>query len=317
MRLSRRLPIAMPILSHLQPRDCPICGANAASGIPFLDRRIDADRLNEYSFASRKLPEYMRFTLLRCPECDVVYACEAPSESAIGHAYHAAAYDSKQEAIDAAETYERALKRHFTPMTDRRGALEIGTGTGVFLQRMRVHGFTGVVGVEPSRAAVDAADLDIKPCIREELFCAANFEPASLSLISCFMTLEHVAEPAALIRECFHLLRPGGLMVCVVHDWRAWNNRVLGRRSPIIDIEHLQLFSKASVRELYRRSGFVDIECRSFWNRYRVDYWNRLLPTPSFLKRGLAIALRRTGVGHVRVPMNVGNLMVVGHKGGR
>ena len=137
-----------------------------------------------------------------------------------------------------------------------------------------------------------------------------------MSFIGCFMTLEHVAEPAALIRECFQLLRAGGLIACVVHDWRAWNNRVLGRRSPIIDIEHLQLFSKASVRELYRRSGFVDIECRSFWNRYRIGYWNRLLPTPSFLKRGLDIALRGTRVGRLRVPMNVGNLIAIACKAG-
>jgi hypothetical protein len=68
---------------------------------------------------------------------------------------------------------------------------------------------------------------------------------------------------------------------------------------------------------LFHRSGFVDIQCRSFWNCYRMDYWNRLLPTPSFLKRGLEIALRRTGVGNVRVPMNVGNLMVVAHSEGR
>jgi SAM-dependent methyltransferase len=258
----------------------------------------------------------MCFTMLRCPECDVVYACESPSPSTIGHAYLAAAYDSKMEAIDAADTYERALRPYLSSMSDRRGALEIGAGTGAFLQRLRGHGFTGVVGVEPSRLAVDAADADIKPCIREEMFCADHFEAGSMSFIGCFMTLEHVAEPAALIRECFPLLRAGGLIACVVHDWRAWNNRVLGRRSAIIDIEHLQLFSKASVRELYRRSGFVDIECRSFWNRYRVDYWNRLLPTPSFLKRGLEIALRRTRVGRLRVPMKVGNLMAVARKAG-
>ena len=79
----------------------------------------------------------MRFTMLRCPECDVLYACESFSGSAISHAYHAAAYDSKQEAIDAADTYERALMPYFMRMSDRMGALEIGAGTGVFLQRLK------------------------------------------------------------------------------------------------------------------------------------------------------------------------------------
>jgi SAM-dependent methyltransferase len=304
----------MSALSALQRRNCPICGTNARAGIPFLDRHVNPARLGRHSFSSRKLPEYMCFTLLRCPVCDVVYACESPGGAAIDDAYQTSTFDSRQEAIDAAETYERALIPHLTLMTDRRGGLDIGAGTGAFLQRLQAHGFTELIGVEPSRAAVQAADAQIRPFIREEAFQADRFRAGSLSLITCFMTLEHVLEPATLIRDCWRLLRPGGLMASVVHDWRAWNNRLLGRYSPIVDIEHLQLFSKASILELHRRAGFVETQCERLWNRYSVDYWNRLLPTPLFLKRGLASALRKTGIGQVRFAMNVGNLMVVGHR---
>lgn len=300
--------------AKLRARDCPVCRADAGTGVPFFERRIDDARLNEYSFASRKTPEYMCYRLVRCPTCDVVYACEAPSGSDIGQAYHLAAYDSKHEAEDAARTYERTLLPSFASMTDRRGALEIGTGTGVFLQRLRAQGFTEVVGVEPSRAAVEAADVEIKPCIREGLFHQRDFARESMSLVACFMTLEHVDDPAEVVSGAFELLRPGGLVACVVHDWRAWNNRILGRRSPIIDIEHLQLFSKASVTALLTRAGFVDVECRSFRNRYRLEYWNRLLPLPSFMKRASEAALRGTGIGRLRIGLDVGNLMVVARK---
>ncbi len=256
----------------------------------------------------------MCYTLLLCPQCDVVYACESPTGAEIGNAYHQAAYDSRAEALDAARSYERALLPHLASMEDRRGVLEVGTGTGVFLQRMRAQGFSGIAGVEPSRAAIEAADPGMKPYIREGVFEAADFQESSFSLIACFMTLEHVTDPALLVRDCYRLLRPGGLMACVVHNWRAWNNRVLGRRAPIIDIEHLQLFSRDSISQLFRRSKFVDIECRSFWNNYRIVYWNRLLPTPAFLKRGMDVVLHHTGIGQLRLPMNVGNLMVVARK---
>ena len=299
---------------HLKARKCPVCMACATSGILFLDRRIDMNKLSSFSFASRKVPEYMNYKLLRCPHCDVIYACEAPEGSEISDAYHQAAYDSKYEALQAAEAYEQALKPFLAAMTDRHGMLDIGTGTGVFLQRMLAHGFSGVVGVEPSRAAIDAADMDIKVNIREGVFSADDFEPSSFSLICCFMTLEHVSDPAALVRDCFRLLKTGGIMAVVVHDWRAWNNRLLGRHTPIVDIEHLQLFSKDSITELFRRSDFIDIVCRSFWNSYRIDYWNRLLPSPLFLKHCTAFVLRKTGLGRFRLPMNVGNLMVVAHK---
>ena len=299
---------------NLKLRDCPICATSAASGISFLDRRIDKNRFGAFSFASRKVPEYMNYKLLHCPNCDVVYACESPDGSEISNAYHRAAYDSRAEAIQAAEVYEQALKPFLTRLPDRNGALDIGTGTGVFLQRMRANGFSEVVGVEPSRAAIDAAEMDIKSSIREGIFSAVDFKTSSFSLISCFMTLEHVSDPTVLVRECFRLLKPGGIMAVVVHDWRAWNNRLLGRFTPIIDIEHLQLFSKRSIVELYRRSGFVDIDCRSFWNRYRIDYWNRLLPMSLFLKRCAEFTLAKTGIGRLCLPLNVGNLMVVAKK---
>ena len=305
------------LLNNLKLRDCPICVTPAMSGVPFLDRRIDKDRFSAFSFASRKLPEYMNYKLLRCPNCDVVYACESPDGSEISDAYHQAAYDSKDEAIQAAEAYVQALKPFLASMTDRNVALDIGTGTGVFLQCMRANGFSEVMGVEPSRAAIDDADMDIKSSIREGMFSVVDFEPSLFSLISCFMTLEHVSDPAVLLRDCFQLLKPGGIMAVVVHDWRAWNNRLLGRHTPIVDIEHLQLFSKSSIMALFRRSGFVDIDCRSFWNSYQIDYWNRLLPMPLFLKRCTEFVLRKTGIGHFRLPMNVGNLMVVAHKNSR
>ncbi|MFH0994388.1 MAG: class I SAM-dependent methyltransferase [Pseudomonadota bacterium] len=301
-------------MSELQQRNCPVCGANASLGRPFLEQRIDKARINAFSYSSRKIPEYMCYTLLRCPTCDAVYACESPSGPEIADAYHRAAYNSKLDAIHAAESYEKALKPYLSFVHDRVGVLDIGTGTGIFLQCMRENGFSAVTGVEPSRAAIDAADDDIKPNILEGMFSAADFEPYSFTLISCFMALEHVFDPAALLRDCFHLLKPNGVMTVVVHNWRAWNNRLLGRRAPIIDIEHLQLFSKYSVHELFRRSGFVDIDCHDFSNRYRIDYWNRLLPTPVLLKGLMAFFLRKTGVGNLRLSMNVGNLMVVAHK---
>ena len=304
----------MPTLTNLQPRDCPVCGSSSQTGVPFLEGNIRADRVDAMSFASRKAPEYMSYALSRCPTCDAVYAREAPATSELGAAYHSAGFDSKAEALDAAETYERALRSRLAPMRDKRGVLEIGTGTGAFLQRLRELGFTGLVGVEPSRAAIDAADEDIRPSIREGLFRGADFEAASFSLIACFMTLEHVAEPAVILRDAHRLLKPGGLLACVVHDWRAWNNRLLGRRAPIIDIEHLQLFSRKSVDELCRRCGFVGIECRSFRNRYRWSYWNRMLPLPSPLKRASESFLAGSGLGGLRLSMNVGNLMVVAHK---
>ena len=82
------------------------------------------------------------------------------------------------------------------------------------------------------------------------------------------MTLEHVADPRVLAEQVMDVLAPGGLFAVVVHDWQAPVNRVLGRRSPIIDIEHMQLFSRQSVTRLLSEVGYRGVGVRRIRNTY-------------------------------------------------
>ena len=57
----------------MQARACPVCGSTGESRV-FAPANLDLENLNAFSFASRKLPEYMHAALVECPSCDVVYA---------------------------------------------------------------------------------------------------------------------------------------------------------------------------------------------------------------------------------------------------
>ncbi len=88
--------------------------------------------------------------------------------------------------------------------------------------------------------------------------------------------------------------------------------RLLGRRSPIYDVEHLQLFSPRSVRVLLERAGFRDVEVRPVVNRYPTGYWAKLLPAPKPAKDVLLGALDRTArSARCRCPRPVGNLAAI------
>src|SRR5262249_12382098 len=152
-----------------------------------------------------KAPEFMSYRLLRCAPCCTVYAAAAPSPEALAIAYSKAGYDSAQEAILAADTYEAVLRPLISSLPQRAHALEIGTGTGAFLERLRAAGFADVVGVEPSTAAIEAAEAKIRPFIREGIFAEEEFAPESFDLICCFQTLEHVSAPKELTESCLRL----------------------------------------------------------------------------------------------------------------
>ncbi len=293
-------------------RACPTCARSDASETVF-DERIDSGRLDSFAFASRKVPEFFSLRMVRCPGCDTVYAPSPPHEDALQVAYRDAAFDTGPEGDAAASTYAFYMAPHL-PSGRRNGALEIGAGTGAFLPYLSRLGYEPVIGIEPSIAAVEAASGAVRDKIRVKPFFVTDFAPESFDLLCCFQTLEHLADPLGFLREAWTLLRPGGLFCAVTHDHRAWTNRLLGRKSPIVDIEHLQLFSRQALEKLLIASGFTVQAIHPIANAYPLRYWLRLSPTPRGIKTRMIEAADRIGLGRLLVKLPVGNLMSVGCK---
>jgi SAM-dependent methyltransferase len=292
---------------ELRSRPCPVCGSTDESRV-YAEANVDPARFNAFTFASRKLPEYMHARLIECPSCDLVYANPAPVSASLAIAYEEAAFDSCREAACAARTYGRLLARFAVQLPDRRGAVDVGTGDGAFLGELVRAGFKDVVGVEPSRAPVETADPAIRPLIRQELFRPDSFAPESLSLVTCFQTIEHLEDPLSLCRTAWRALKPGGILFVIGHNRRALSAKMLGLKSPIFDIEHLQLFSKRSLRCMLQAAGFAEVNVGWVINRYPLSYWLRLLPLPAGLKRGVLQALDVLRLGRWSVPLPAGNL---------
>jgi SAM-dependent methyltransferase len=305
---------APSLTSSIRRRDCPVCGEASGKSTAFLCSSLDESRLTNLSFASRKTPEFMSYELVRCSRCATVFASEAPTASALARAYHESDYNSSVEAALAASVYRKALEPYLGKISNRGVALEIGTGTGIFLRHLRELGFREPVGIEPSDAAIDAAPMDVKHQIRRGVFTGDEFPPASLSFIGCFQTLEHIPEPRAFVESAFELLEPGGMIALITHDYTALINRILKARSPIIDIEHLQLFCPESLRYLVASAGYDVHAMKPIRNIYPISYWLNLLPLPRALKNATLAAARGVRIAQTSIGMNVGNLLTVAQK---
>lgn len=293
-------------------RACPVCGGRSYAH--FADERIDPRRISNYTYSSRKQPEFMCLQLVRCIDCDLVYAPMPPPTDSLTTAYSEAAYDSGLEAQAAAHSYAKALKPYVSHLAGRGAAIDAGAGSGPLLPWLLENGFNPVIGIEPSRAAINAAPPAIRPMLREGMFSPAMLADVRPSLLCSFMTLEHLADPGGFVNEAYDLLEPGGMLAVVVHNWRAPLNRLLGLRSPIIDVEHLQLFSQKSVRTLLARGGFISITQQSICNAYPLRYWLRLTPLPIGIKTRITGVMDRIGLSHLQVSLRVGNMLAVGIK---
>lgn len=294
-------------------RSCPVCGPQEPSRL-YVSERIDHAKLNEFAFASRKLPEYMHLRLHECLGCGVVFASPAFEPGALATAYRDAAFDSSEAAGCAARTYGRLAQSISATLPSHDGVLDVGAGDGAFLAQVMAAGFSNVVGVEPSRAPIQAASLAVRPFLRQEMFSPERFNPESFSLVTCFQTIEHLYDPLGFCREASKLLRPGGALMLVGHNHRAFSARLLGKRSPIFDLEHLQLFCPRSFRRLLAAAGLERILIRSVWNRYPLAYWTRLFPWPAGTKQRLTGFLENFRIGRMQVALPAGNLAAVAFK---
>jgi SAM-dependent methyltransferase len=293
-------------------RSCPICGSAPARS--WMASNVDLAALDRFAFASRKLPEYMRFSLSLCEPCDLVFADSVPATDWFETSYRDAGFDAGQESGYAALTYAREVRRLLPRLPDTGAALDIGAGDGAFVAQLLDAGFRNVVGIEPSIEPVNRAAPSIRPLLRNDFFRPADFEPESFDLITCFQTLEHVEDPKALSQAVFQLLKPGGMFLTVAHDFRAPLARLLGGRSPIYDIEHLQLFSRASLSALLKSAGYGAIDIQPLSNAYPITYWLKLAPVPGFLKRPLLGQLATSRAGRAVISARVGNLLAAGMK---
>ncbi|MBN6150361.1 MULTISPECIES: class I SAM-dependent methyltransferase [unclassified Xanthomonas] len=296
-------------------RACPGCAGREVEH--FADERIDPNKVSDFTYASRKTPEFMCLRLVRCAACDLVFAPRPPEDIFLSQAYSEAAYDSTPEAAAAAASYAQALAPHIKQLSDLSGAVDVGAGSGPLLPYLQRFGFKSVVGVEPSRAAINAAPEAVKALLIEGMFDPKMLKGQRVSLICSFMTLEHVANPGELVRSAYTLLEPGGMLAVVVHNWRAPLNRALGLRSPIIDVEHLQLFSHRAARALLSSNGFQDVTVKAIRNAYPLRYWLRLTPLPAGVKAALLRVLDLIGISGSLLPLRVGNIMAIGVKPAR
>jgi 2-polyprenyl-3-methyl-5-hydroxy-6-metoxy-1,4-benzoquinol methylase len=294
-------------------RACPACGSADESSV-FARANIHPAKLGRLAYSSRKTPEYMHYRLISCPRCDLLYANPLPPEGVIVSNYEAADYDSSVEARYAARTYADFLAALKRCLPDRNGVLDIGAGDGAFLEQLLIGGFRNVVGIEPSRAPVAAARESIRPLIKIGIFRAGDFAQESFSLVTCFHTLEHLVDPLGMCRNAFTMLKKGGAVLLICHNRRALAARLMGTKSPIFDIEHLQLFSRRSVSFLLKECGFEHIRIKMVVNKYPLGYWAKLLPLPSWAKSEFVNFTKRAGLGAIPLAIPAGNMAVVGYK---
>lgn len=297
----------------MHPSVCILCGTNdhAATLYP---ATVTLEDFNPTVFSARRSPDRIHGEILRCARCGLVYPREILDPPLLAELYRESTHTYAGMELFLRRTYLRYVKKalaRFPKKGEGRKSMDIGCGNGFLLPDMRKLGFDAY-GLEPSSDAVARAEPDMRSRIRLGMASPETLPPQSFDLVTCFQTLDHIADPVAFLRVCFASLTPGGVVLFINHNIASWTAKILGELCPMIDIEHTYLHTKGTMRLLFERAGFTDIEVFSVRNDYPLWYWIHLLPLAPSRKTALMKIMRP--FRNLVLPLSAGNLGLIARK---
>lgn len=298
---------------ELRPTRCAICGTEGNAAVLY-PANLDQLVLDPALFSARRLPDRIHYRVVRCNSCGLVRSDPIADPSLLEQMYARADFSYSDELPNLRLTYGRylaALSRYGA----RKGALlDIGCGNGFFLEEAMTHGYAAVQGIEPSATALAKAAPHVRSRIIPGVFRPGLFAAEQFDVICMFQVLDHIPDPGVALRECFRIMTPGGLVLCLSHNVESLSARLLGERSPIIDIEHTALYSPRTASRIFGMYGFNISRLSTVWNRYSLCYLASLLPLPTPPKRLILALLKGTSVGRISLTLPLGNLYLVAQK---
>lgn len=265
---------------------CPGCGADEASAfLTTCDERYESPEVFQY---------------VRCHRCALLYLNPRPAPADLPDYYPAEYHAAWVDAAAASQLHRENAQRTalVTAACAELGrALDVGCGTGDFLAMLRERGWD-VTGTEWSAgaAALTTARHGF-PVLVGELDTLGLAE-ARFDLITLWHVLEHLPDPVAVLRECYRVLAPEGLLVVATPNAGSLALRVFGRHWYHLDApRHLSLWTPALLVRVAESLGYQRVSVGSVLADHNAASWamSAARALKRAIGRGPARALPSTG----------------------
>ena len=239
---------------------CPVCAA---------------DKIAPQLTAKDYTVSQQQFSIWHCNNCTVRFTQDVPEQNAIGAFYQSDNYishsDTKKGIVNSLYhlVRSRTLNAKRKLIIDKVGMmkgeiLDIGCGTGAFLNTMKTAGW-GITGLEPDDTAIKkAAELyNIQAQLPEKLF---ELKPSTYHAITMWHVLEHVHELHAYIKQLHNLLTPQGKIFIAVPNYTSYDAGLYNEHWAAYDVpRHLYHFSPQSMQHLLAQYSLTLTAIKPMW----------------------------------------------------
>jgi 2-polyprenyl-3-methyl-5-hydroxy-6-metoxy-1,4-benzoquinol methylase len=229
------------------------------------------------------------FHLVRCPNCGIIRQNPRLQWESLKD-YYPEDYDSYAPLLRDEPSRLKRLDRRYgiwkrlrlVERHQRSGRLlDIGAGTGIFLEEVIRSGRWQAEGVEPTQRAAQYAQDALQVPIHQGLFSDIPLEEAAYDTITLWHVLEHVPHPIEDLRYAHKLLKPGGYLVFAIPNAESLDARVFGPYWLGWDLpRHLYILPQASLEAILPEMGYQIVDRRCFATTYAairhdLDFWSQ------------------------------------------
>jgi 2-polyprenyl-3-methyl-5-hydroxy-6-metoxy-1,4-benzoquinol methylase len=133
--------------------------------------------------------------------------------------------------------------------------LDVGSGSGAFLLRMKEEGWD-VTGVDPDPHAIASAARQGAIDVRCGTLAEVKFPSDTFDAVTASHVIEHVADPVEVLNECRRILKPGGRLVLVTPNSESLACRWFGSSWFGWEVpRHLVVFTPKLLGQCAERAG--------------------------------------------------------------
>lgn len=166
--------------------------------------------------------------------------------------------------------------KFFGKLRKRGRLLDIGCGMGYFLYACQNHGYDAE-GLDISDDAALYIRNELKMPVAVGAIGNAHYENGAFDIITMWHSLEHCADPREYLEKAWQWLKPGGLLVVDIPNYRGtdaqktWDSWK-GWQLPY----HLYHFTPDTLISLLEKYGFQTMRTKDYLSEYLKDKYERM-----------------------------------------
>jgi len=290
---------------------CAICETNNNYQIIY-KKNFKLSDLNIKIFSARRLPDKIHYQLVKCNQCGLVRSTPIVDIKYLSQLYKKSLLTYDDEINNLTTSYINSVKPILKKLPKDAKILEIGCGNGFVLKAIYDLGYKNVFGIEPSSNAYNKSDQKIKKNIITNILKPDLFDKEIFDFIFFFQTFDHIPEPNKFLKECCRLLKKNGYILSFNHNIDSFQSKLLGEKSPIIDIEHTFLYSPKTIKKIFEKNNFIVSKVYSPKNTLSIKHLFWLLPIPKNIKQ--KIVKSNSNILNKKINIKLGNICIEGQK---